>query len=299
MQKSTKPTPNYFHVCDGAREFRGKVYEPEADSFLFLDALDADRDFLARLAPTVVLEVGVGSGVVCSHCCLHCLPASHRGVACIGIDINRTALMATRETWRATRCDYGLESGGGGYPATSANNGHAASTLSLLHSSGLGAVRDNTVDVVLFNPPYVPTSSAEMLAAQSSALSATDELPAAWCGGIAGREVCDAILSRVSRALVHPTGVAYVVALRENDIDGMLAVVNAGAALVGREMSATTVALRWTGEHLRVVRFAFVSVGTAAVAAAAAAAAEGDSGIDEEEEEWAEEAEQQDEDPHQ
>ncbi len=43
--------------------------------------------------------------------------------------------------------------------------------------------RDSAIaDVILFNPPYVPTSSMEFNEAASS-------ISAAWAGGILGREV--------------------------------------------------------------------------------------------------------------
>ena len=99
-----------------------------------------------------------------------------------------------------------------------------------------------------------------MMEAQTTALNAKDELPAAWAGGIGGREVCDAILPKIASVLTYPRGVAYIVALKENNIDDMLRVMNEeGAMKIGRKMKATIVALRWTGEHLRVVRFEFCS----------------------------------------
>ncbi len=312
MKPSKKLTPNYHHVCDSKKEFRGKVYEPEADSFLFLDALDADKPFLQKLSSSSfaqekimnVLEIGVGSGVVCSHLCFHCLvpfaaavsadqedfsknsfPSS--GVHCIGVDINKTALKATFETWEATKRDRIQEHEKFLSPRTTDNgdvdvdadpdvdsennskknnlhhlyiNYAKNARLSLLHSSGLTAIRPGSVDVLLFNPPYVPTSTEEMLEAQATALNAADELPAAWAGGLGGREVCDTILPRVASVLSYPHGVAYIVALRENYIEDMLKTMNEeGAFKMGRKMKATLVVMRWTGEHLRIVRFEFES----------------------------------------
>ena len=292
--KKQKLTPNYHHVCDKNLEFRGKVYEPEADSFLFLDALDADKEHIQQLCTptspadtstaTTVLEIGVGSGIVCTHCCFHCIPQS-ASVACYGVDINRTALRATRATWEATRKDRiadfekmveaeekEQEQQEQEKEKESENNTKnnkiiskkippplfRNSTLSLLHTSGLNAIRPGSIDILLFNPPYVPTSTEEMLLAQKTALDTSDELPAAWAGGIDGREICDAILPRVPSVLSYPYGVAYIVALQENDIEDMLKTMNEeGAEKMGRKMSATVVALRWTGEHLRVVRFEF------------------------------------------
>lgn len=308
--KKKKLTPNYHHVCDRSLEFRGKVYEPEADSFLFLDALDADKQHIHQLctptsptdtsAATTILEIGVGSGIVLSHCCFHCIPES-TSVACFGVDINRTALKATKLTWEATRRDRiadfverkklqeqeeaakdlagseNILNGNSNQKQEQRNNDDGTeinsstipsssspppllkhSTLTLLHTSGLDPVRTASIDILLFNPPYVPTSTEEMLLAQKTALDTSDELPAAWAGGIDGREICDAILPKIPSVLTYPYGVAYIVALQENDIDDMLDVLNEAATGMGRRMGATIVALRWTGEHLRVVRFEFV-----------------------------------------
>jgi release factor glutamine methyltransferase len=276
-----KPTPDYSHVTDlHDPRFNGKVYPPEADSFLFLDALDLDADFInSVVAPTTVLEIGVGSGIVATHCCRLILRTA---CCCFGVDLSRIALEATALTWQKT-----------------AAAAAARPFLNLLQSSGVDAIRPSSIDLILFNPPYVPTSTEEMLAAQNGAITANDELPAAWAGGIAGREVCDRILRRLPTTLSYPHGVAYVVALKENDVPGMLNLVNE-AALVAqpeqrsagppRVMKVTTVVSRWTGEHLRVLRFEFatsVDEVNAALRAVveAAGAGEDEEGDDDEEEE--------------
>lgn len=286
--KPKKLTPNYHHVCDKNKEFRGKVYEPEADSFLFLDALDADREYLHHRPDrnfTTVLEIGVGSGIVCTHCCFHCLPqqdaktGAPTKISCFGVDINRTALNATAETWESTRQDRLKDVLLSADTITTSSSPRPYQhQLTLVHSSGLTAIRSNSIDVLLFNPPYVPTSTEEMLEAQSGALTAKDELPAAWAGGIAGREICDKILPEIRRVLTYPDGVAYVVAIKENNIPGMLKCLNGEKNQnedeeeceeeeeeeeefqndkTKRKMKATVVIMRWTGEHLRVVRFEF------------------------------------------
>lgn len=49
------------------------------------------------------------------------------------------------------------------------------------------------VDVLLFNPPYVPTSDQEQIDATAAA-----SLSGAWAGGADGMAVTDVLLSRVS-----------------------------------------------------------------------------------------------------
>lgn len=39
-------------------------YEPDQDSFLFLDALENEYSFLKQLDPTMIVEIGPGSGII-------------------------------------------------------------------------------------------------------------------------------------------------------------------------------------------------------------------------------------------
>lgn len=43
------------------------VYEPCEDTFLFIDALLAEKDILAAEKPKLVLEIGPGSGVITTY----------------------------------------------------------------------------------------------------------------------------------------------------------------------------------------------------------------------------------------
>jgi methylase of polypeptide subunit release factors len=69
----------------------------------------------------------------------------------------------------------------------------------------LSAIRPGTIDVLVFNPPYVPTSAEEALEGQGAA-----DLCAAWAGGPRGRVVLDRLLPRIGE-LLSPTGVFYLV----------------------------------------------------------------------------------------
>ena len=60
-------TPNLDHI---PRALYEQIYEPAGnaidaeDTFLFLDALEQELDFLKALDPRITLEIGPGSGCV-------------------------------------------------------------------------------------------------------------------------------------------------------------------------------------------------------------------------------------------
>lgn len=159
------------------------VYEPSEDSFLFCDALNADLPLVAPLLPAwpVVVEVGSGSGVVIS---LASSVLGHSAV-CIATDINPHANRLTSRTAEVYRASID--------PVLT----------DLTHS-----FRANSIDVLLFNPPYVPTGPEEV--------SVSGAIQCAWAGGPRGRVVIDRFLEDVARVLTAK-GVLYMVLVREND----------------------------------------------------------------------------------
>lgn len=66
------------------------------------------------------------------------------------------------------------------------------------------------VDILVCNPPYVPTPDHEV---------ARGGIAAAWAGGNRGRVVVDRLLPLVPQVL-SPRGVFYLVTVPENDPQG-------------------------------------------------------------------------------
>jgi release factor glutamine methyltransferase len=96
--------------------------------------------------------------------------------------------------------------------------------------SGLEQQLAGRVDVLLFNPPYVPSPPEEVRAreAHTPARGLTPpaqvggpRLSAAWAGGLHGRVVIDRFLPRVP-ALLAPGGTLYMVAVSENGVPDLL-----------------------------------------------------------------------------
>eukprot|EP01034_Spumella_vulgaris_P035472 gene35472-43737_t len=72
------------------------------------------------------------------------------------------------------------------------------------------------IDILLFNPPYVPTPSEEI---------GGTSIEASWAGGIDGREVIDRLLPQLS-SILSPCGVCYMVVVRENKPKDIVRILN-------------------------------------------------------------------------
>ncbi|KAJ3182614.1 HemK methyltransferase member 2 [Geranomyces variabilis] len=180
------PTPDLSHLKHV--DYRN-IYEPAEDTFLFLDTLQKEREYINNLDPVICLEIGSGSG--CVSVFLASLLAPYHALF-LTTDINPAANRATLQTATANRI-----------------------AIDALRADLLPALRSR-IDALLFNPPYVPTPSAEV---------GSHSIVAAWAGGIDGREVIDRLLPLVSDALSE-RGVFYMVVVNENRPEELREVMN-------------------------------------------------------------------------
>ncbi|EKM60785.1 uncharacterized protein PHACADRAFT_155889 [Phanerochaete carnosa HHB-10118-sp] len=212
------PTPDLSHLTTADYEH---VYKPAEDTFILLDALEQDADELRETKPLVCLEIGSGSGCVSSfvgailgHSCLY-----------LSTDINPHAASCTLRTARQNK-----------------------TAVDPIVASLAGPVRTRlhrSIDLLIFNPPYVPTFDEEAYGAQSTA-----GIAGAWAGGRDGMQVTDALLDDLDN-LLSPTGLFYLVAVKQNDVPGIRSRMEQESGF----RSEVVLQRRAGREHLFVVRF--------------------------------------------
>lgn len=196
-------TPDVSHL---RRQDWQHVYEPAEDTFALLDALEQDAAALCEAAPRLVVEIGSGSGTVSAFVATLLSSGSGSGsgsgstAAFICTDINLHAAQATKAT--------GLANSRPGNPI------HLAPVLTPL----LQALRprcDGLIDLLIFNPPYVPTTNEEEREAQRTAA-----IEGSWAGGAYGTALVEQLLPmlpvRMCLSQWSGTGAAFVSTRRQN-----------------------------------------------------------------------------------
>lgn len=188
------PTPDLSHLRKADFDV---IYEPAVlvdieDTFILLDALEQDAAHLRSTNPLICLEIGSGSGCVSAF--LAKLIGSSASLY-LSTDINQHASLCTLKT--------GIQNQVSLNPVT-------ANLVSPLRRR-----LHHAVDVLIFNPPYVPTDAFEADSAQKDR-----NISGAWAGGLDGTVVTDVLLNQVEE-LLSAQGRFYLVAVKQNDIPGI------------------------------------------------------------------------------
>ncbi|KAF2459257.1 methyltransferase domain-containing protein [Lineolata rhizophorae] len=217
------PTPSTDHVT-----FEN-VYEPAEDSFLLLDTLSSrsEREFLrARFPATagaspVVLEIGTGSGVVLAFVAANALHILGRSdIMTVATDINSFACHATKKTLQLALASNASENPSAPVPIF----------LDSINSDLASPLRAGSLDVLIFNPPYVPTEGLPDLSKHDKFNAVTEHgadsfdcnshmLALSYAGGVDGMEVTNRLLGQIPTLLRKGEGVAYILLCAQNRPD--------------------------------------------------------------------------------
>ena len=251
------PTPTTTHLSFN------NIYEPAEDSYLLLDTLSSasETTFLhTRFSPSqsqtqqsqnpsqtsvstptpLIVEVGTGSGVVLSF--LHSHPLTIFGredILTAGTDVNPFACRGTRETigvaekevneLHVQKNENEKERDEGKAGGQQASHGfYLTNVLGDLTTS----FRSGQIDVLVFNPPYVPTPSIPTISTSphhssnstttTKATTTFEEdsafLEMSYAGGKDGMEITDRLLDMIPSVL-SKRGVAYVLLCKQNKPD--------------------------------------------------------------------------------
>ncbi|WP_296856172.1 HemK2/MTQ2 family protein methyltransferase [uncultured Methanobrevibacter sp.] len=149
------------------------VYIPSDDTFLLAENLEIKKG-------QSVLEIGTGSGLVSMY-------ASLLTDDVTATDINYNALELAEKNFKL-------------------NN---IGTIKLEFGDLFEPVKDKKFDVILFNTPYLPTDSDDII---------NDDLNYAFDGGLDGRKVIDRFINQVSNHL-NEKGIVQIIqsSLSDND----------------------------------------------------------------------------------
>ena len=149
------------------------VYIPSDDTFLLAENLEIKEGMS-------VLEIGTGSGLVSMY-------ASLLTDDVTATDINYNALELAEKNFKLNNID----------------------TVKLEFGDMFEPVKDKKFDVILFNTPYLPTGSDDVI---------DDDLNYAFDGGLNGRKVIDRFINEVSNHL-NDKGIVQMIqsSLSDND----------------------------------------------------------------------------------
>lgn len=189
------------------------VYPPSEDTYLILDALTTDAPFLTTHLSTLphsplILELGPGSGMITSFLYTNASTLISRTDAqFLAIDANTHACTTTTGTVKLA-------------PSTPSPGVFLDAVTGDLST----CLRPNVVDVMIFNPPYVPSPdvpSLQPVQGEGSYELESRLLALTYAGGDEGMEVTRRVLDGLER-LLSVRGVAYVLLCKQNQPEAVI-----------------------------------------------------------------------------
>ncbi|KAI5970416.1 MTQ2 [Candida margitis] len=174
-----------------------KVYEPSEDSFYLLDCFEEEKEYLEakfKDRVPVITEIGTGSGIVTTFILQNIV---HDGIY-ISTDVNPNACKSVLET-----VQYNCPT--------------AAHLVDSTQMDLTSAIRQHTIDLLVFNPPYVPASEVPEIPASDEDATWLD---LALLGGEDGMIVTWKVLNNLEHIL-SSDGVAYILFCARNKPDSV------------------------------------------------------------------------------
>ena len=164
-----------------------------------------------------VMEIGAGSGVPITYLSKRLMAekpkplphsdgrGSNKGFSVIATDLNPLALEFAQKT--ATENGVIASDSGNGSDSGSSAAIQSIDFVECDLATPLLNDREGTIDVLVFNPPYVPTEDSEV---------SGNGIEISWAGGKDGRMVVDKALPQIARLLRKPSGVCYMITVDDN-----------------------------------------------------------------------------------
>lgn len=178
--------PNLDHL---SLEDYDRVYEPSDDTYLLCDGIMlAFQTGMIPIQNYTTLEIGCGTGVPTIYLAQTLQTFGHAYDHIHHVtDINPHALKVSEATAKANNVSLKL---------------HECDLVTPLLK-----VLESSVDIVLFNPPYVPTPNEEV---------GSTGIEASWAGGKDGRQVIDRAISQLATVLAKPNGQVFMITVDDN-----------------------------------------------------------------------------------
>ncbi|KAJ6238411.1 methyltransferase n6amt1 [Anaeramoeba flamelloides] len=181
--------PDISHITESNFQ---KIYSPSEDTFLLCDALADEVEEIRERKPKIGVEIGTGSGYVLAHVSKL---LKNTDLFVFGIDINPLAAKLTSQTLSQNEI-YRYE----------------VINCNLLDPFALDRF-GSMIDLLIFNPPYVPTESKEI---QFNPKDEETWITSSFAGGLNGMEITQKLINKMEQ-LLSPNGVCYLIAIHENN----------------------------------------------------------------------------------
>ena len=216
------------------------VYDPDSDTFCLMDAIEKDYEFLISSPQRIVVDFGCGSGILGAHNRLlmqrsfEKMENSDPKLSLLfSIDVNHFASEVTGSTLKQN--------------ASSHHRFLPYEVLSFdLSKSRVLQKLKGKVDMIIWNPPYVPSALEETSLALHQRNDAHDF---ACAGGESGMSVVNTIFP-LAIELLCTNGLLYLLLIEQNRPKKFISDARNKFAL-----SATVVLERLCGERYTIVRF--------------------------------------------